>query len=103
MQGDRAEGSVEVKQPRRDALPEFFVYRDTGCSIHSSCFTCPLPKCRYEVHKGKDQHQRIERHTEIQRLLASGLSINEVASRTGVGRRTVFRAKAAGAAEGVTK
>jgi hypothetical protein len=90
--GDRIE--VILERARKDALPEHTQYADTGCSLHPSCLTCPLVRCRYEepggtrgvISRGRDQ--------SIVALRRNGLGFEEIARRCGVSRRTVFRALA---------
>ncbi len=33
---------------RREALPEYANYRDTGCDLAPSCLSCPFVRCRYD-------------------------------------------------------
>ena len=37
---------------RRDALPEYVDYRDTGCELAPSCLNCPFIRCRYDYSDG---------------------------------------------------
>jgi hypothetical protein len=80
---------------RRDALPEHTRYTDTGCSIHPSCLTCPLVRCRYDEPNGVRNIRGRERDSSIVQVRAvEGLTVRDVAARFGVSRRTVFRALA---------
>ena len=86
-------------------LPENAKYRDTGCSLHSSCLTCPFDKCRYDMTedeaKAIARAQRrgtnyIEERMEGRRkraldLRAKGLKVNDIARTLHCARRTVFR------------
>ena len=36
---------------RREALPEFANYRDTGCELAPSCLRCPFARCQYDKEK----------------------------------------------------
>jgi hypothetical protein len=91
------------RRPRRDALPEHTQYADTGCEVHHSCLSCPLVRCRYDEPGGTRLLLRRGRDVQMAALQRRGESVNEIASRYGVSRRTVFRAlartrrKAAGA------
>ena len=33
---------------RREALPEYANYKDTGCDLAPSCLSCPFARCRYD-------------------------------------------------------
>lgn len=86
-------------------LPENARYRDTGCSLHSACLTCPFDKCRYdmtddEAHAlGRAQRHGtnyIEERTEERRKLivelrGKGVKVNDIARALKCTRRTVFR------------
>ena len=81
-----------ARAPRRDALPEYTAYADTGCDLHPSCLTCPLVRCRYDQPGGARKllsNQRDEAIVQLQRR--RHLPINEIARRYGISRRTVFR------------
>ena len=80
-----------LRSPRRDALPEHTSYADTGCDIHVSCLTCPLPRCRYDEPGGARKLLSDERDRTILELRREGRPIGAIASRFGVSRRTVFR------------
>jgi hypothetical protein len=80
-----------ARSPRRDALPEHTSYADTGCDIHSSCLTCPLPRCRYDEPGGARKLLSDERDRTILQLRREGRPISAIASSFGVSRRTVFR------------
>jgi hypothetical protein len=76
-------------------LPEYQQYRDTGCSLHSACLTCPFETCRYEDvlrhakggSSGKGQlNQRL-----INELSSSGMNYAEIARRLNLSSRTVRR------------
>jgi hypothetical protein len=82
---------MTIRKLRIDALPENYSYRDDGCDIHPACLTCPLPQCRYDNPRGARGMFNEVRDVEIVRLRRKGLSINEIASRYDISRRTVFR------------
>lgn len=89
------EVSVYHRQPRRDALPENTNYVDSGCDLHKSCLTCPLETCRYDKPGGVRRLLSDERDSRILRLQREQrLTINDIARRCGVSRRTVFRVMA---------
>lgn len=76
---------------RHDALPEFTRYRDDGCDISESCFTCPLPRCRYEEPGGLRSILNEQRDRQIIQLRMEGMPVDALANRFGISRRTVFR------------
>lgn len=77
---------------RSDALPEHIEYRDEGCELFASCLGCPLPRCRYDEPGGARALLNRERDHHIRLLRDRGLSVDEIAERFTVSRRTVFRA-----------
>ena len=82
---------MTLPRVRKDALPEETEYRDDGCSYHPHCLSCPLTVCRYD-----DPHLLIamriqEQRQKAVRLRAEGLTVNDVAARLNISRRTVFR------------
>lgn len=80
-------------QVRSDALPEYLEYRDEGCDLFASCLTCPLPRCRYDEPGGVRAMLNRERDHQIRALREDpSLSVDGIADRFGVSRRTVFRA-----------
>jgi len=81
------------RQVRSDALPEHLDYRDDGCDLFPSCLSCPLPRCRYDVPGGVRAMLNQERDHQIRVLREDvGLSVDDIADRFQVSRRTVFRA-----------
>jgi transposase-like protein len=82
------------RKPRRDALPEHTPYQDTGCDVHPSCLSCPLVRCRYDEPGGARKLLSDERDRSIVVLQRRGETVNSIARRFGVSRRTVFRALA---------
>jgi hypothetical protein len=80
------------RRVRQDALPEFTRYHDEGCDLYASCLTCPLPRCRYDAPGGARAIFNLTRDREILGLRRrQGLSVDMLARRYGVSRRTVFR------------
>ncbi len=75
----------------RDPLPENTRYKDDGCSVSPSCFTCPLPRCRYEEPGGLRAVLNQMRDSEILALKQQGVPVEDLALRFQVSRRTVFR------------
>jgi len=82
---------VLLRPSRRDALPEHTHYADTGCDLHPSCLSCPLVRCRYDEPGGARKLLSEARDRSIVGLQRQGSSINVIARRFGVSRRTVFR------------
>ena len=37
---------------RKEALPEYASYRDTGCDLAPSCLSCPFVRCRHDYPDG---------------------------------------------------
>lgn len=60
-----------------------------GCNLSESCFTCPLPACRYEMPPGRAR--AFMRAAALWRLLESGRTMDQVAIELGVSRRTLSR------------
>lgn len=84
--------TVLASRPRIDALPEYTEFSDTGCDLYASCLHCPLPRCRYDEPGGAPAIRRAERDTAMRRLADDErLSVDDLAERFGVSRRTVFR------------
>ncbi|MCK9487551.1 MAG: helix-turn-helix domain-containing protein [Dehalococcoidia bacterium] len=82
-----------ARNVRSDALPEHMDYRDDGCDLFPSCLSCPLARCRYDVPGGVRALLNQERDHQIRVLREdAGLSVDEIAERFQVSRRTVFRA-----------
>jgi len=79
------------RSPRRDALPEHTQYADSGCSIHASCLTCPLVRCRYDEPGGARKLLSEDRDRDILSLRSEGRPVSAIAARFGISRRTVFR------------
>jgi hypothetical protein len=84
---------LERKKKRvgRDPLPEHARYKDDGCSVHSSCLTCPLPRCRYEEKGGLRGMMNAMRDEAMVNARIAGASIDDLAEKFGVSKRTVFR------------
>ena len=85
--------STHERATRSDALPEHIEYRDEGCDLFASCLRCPLMRCRYDVPGGVRTLLNRERDHQIRMLRDdSTLTVEEIAARFQVSRRTVFRA-----------
>lgn len=82
---------------RKDALPEGVDYPDEGCDVAPSCFTCPLPVCKFDYpgvmgSYAKRWFHRDIRAEAIRRDRAAGMMVEDIARRHGVSLRTVERA-----------
>jgi hypothetical protein len=87
-----ADLTIRLRPFRRDALPEYTHYVDSGCDIHPSCLTCPLERCRYDAVGGARAIRGEERDRRIvASWRAGGRTVGALASEFQVSRRTVFR------------
>ena len=95
-------GIETLERPlRRELLPEHTRYVDSGCSVHPSCLTCPLVRCRYEEPGGVRRIYSRDRDLSLLEVKgAEKLTVEAVARRFGVSRRTVFRIMARAREEG---
>ena len=75
---------------RSDALPENQTFRDTGCSLHSSCLSCPFDRCRYDIGIGGSVRAN-ERGIEVKRLRSLGWTGTAIARHLGITVRSVWR------------
>ena len=87
--------TLELEKVGADTLPEHVRYRDTGCELHSTCLTCPLPVCKEELTNGRRSVRARMRTLQINLLLDEGRSVDWIVQVMGVSRRTVFRAQSA--------
>jgi len=76
---------------RSDALPESLEYIDDGCDVHPECLSCPLPRCRYDEPGGLRALLNSDRDRQIIELRTAGVSVDQIAGRYALSRRTVFR------------
>ena len=76
------------------------IMSDTGCRLHPSCLSCPLPECSYEP-EGKERAASA-REAQIAAFLTDyaalpsrsdgqKVGVERLAAQHGVGRRTAFR------------
>lgn len=75
------------------------VYADTGCEVHNSCLSCPLPVCVHDLTNRRLLCSLISNPVDSQieqEVRSSGLptaqAVRVVAERRGVTSRTVYRA-----------
>ncbi len=64
---------------------------DTGCEFAPRCLECRLPVCRYDL--PPRVAGALLRMTVLTRFEREGLTVEELAGRIGVSRRTAFRLK----------
>lgn len=68
----------------REVLP------DTGCEFAASCFDCPLARCKHDDPEGARLARRQMRYgTDLG--VHEGGTVDEIADRLNISRRTVFR------------
>ncbi len=76
-----------------DLLPEFCVYKDTGCELAASCLDCPFPFCVDDAPHGRRKVNRMLRDREIVRLLDEGnITVRELSVKFKLTERTVYNA-----------
>ena len=63
--------------------------KDTGCSEHDDCLTCPFPNCIYDTRRVNEAAK--QRHSLI-RSMSKYLSNDRIAEQLGIHVRTVQRA-----------
>ncbi len=73
-------------------LPTFNKNED-GCEFSTSCFTCSLPECVWDLPNGEINRLRTElKHQNILKTIqAEGLTAEEAAVRFGLNIRTIRR------------
>jgi len=86
------ETNKETNQNETDLPPEYCHYRDEGCEYAQSCLACPFPQCLYDEPRGRQRWLKDLRNKEINKLIAAGWKIKELALLFGVSPRTIQRA-----------
>jgi hypothetical protein len=84
------------RKMRRDARPDHVGYQDTGCVLSPSCLRCPLERCRYDQPGGVRKLRATDRDETLRRFYDEGTSIDALAARYDLSRRSVFRILAKG-------
>ncbi len=67
---------------------------DRGCWVHSACLSCPLPVCIHDMDKAAQKAFKKgiqERNAELIKAYWNGGSVDKLAVRFGISRRSVFR------------
>lgn len=79
----------KTKKDREDAARSV----DTGCVLHPSCLSCPLPKCVHDMTQREQRELRgfSANYTEIRRRYRAGETINQLVLLFDVSRRSVYR------------
>jgi hypothetical protein len=75
-----------------DPKPEYFQYKDEGCTYARSCLACPYDRCLYDGQQGKRNAMMKLRSKEIKRLFKSGRNVKELVDIFGVSNKTIYRA-----------
>lgn len=78
-------------EPRRDALPEYVDWKDTGCQVHPLCRACPLQVCVHDLPHGLMDLNTERRREQILQLRDAGKKPREIAEALGIHEQTVFR------------
>ena len=75
---------------RRDMLPDYADYRDTGCDLAPSCLRCPMRRCQYdEPSPDVAVHARDREIVMLRRR--HRVPIDMLAGTYGLTRRSIFR------------
>lgn len=83
--------TIKVKRTRRSSN-EFLP--DTGCKVSPSCFTCPLPRCKFEDGAGYLQYVRIlAARSMVKTMEKEGLTVPQAAAKAGIVLRVAYRYK----------
>lgn len=84
---------IQVIALSTSVLPKDMDVSD-GCEVARHCLECPLPRCHFDVavQRGGRSGDLAARDREIFSAREQGMSVDEVAERFGVSRRTVMRA-----------
>ena len=62
---------------------------DTGCEYSPSCFTCPLPICKYDERPKSEM--LVLRNDRIREMRSRGIEVLDIAAAVDVSPRTVHR------------
>ena len=79
-----------LEYPEQDPFWKHF--KDTGCSLHPSCLSCPLPKCRYDDPGWLTREARDNRNVLILQRYRAGEGVTVIAASVGLSKRTIHRA-----------
>src|SRR3990170_4302941 len=77
---------------RRDMLPDYADYRDTGCEAAPSCLRCPFARCKYDEPRPDPPAPPLAPDREIRlHRQRDRLSVAALARTYGLTRRSIFR------------
>ena len=66
--------------------------KDTGCSLHPTCLTCPFIICRYDLKTfGFRSFPELDRHQKVLDLRREGVDARKIASLVGCSKRNIYR------------
>ena len=83
---------MDMRQPTSGEIT-YAKYPDLGCDVSPSCFTCPLPACKYDDHQAYLRWVLAQKWAPVQAMLETR-TVSEVAQHFGLMQRTVYRIKA---------
>ena len=75
---------------RRDMLPDYADYRDTGCDLAPSCLRCPMRRCQYDEPSPEVAVHARDREIVMLRR-RHRVPIDMLAGTYGLTRRSIFR------------
>jgi len=83
---------ISAQSGQADPKPEYFQYKDEGCTYARSCLACPYARCLYDGGRGKRSAMMDIRSREIKKLFKSGRNVKELVDIFGVSNKTIYRA-----------
>ena len=82
-----------------DALG-LYAHPDEGCQHSPLCLDCPLPLCKYDDPGGEARRAKARRDSLVMWHLRRGATVLEIARKTGIGERTIYRIQRNGVGQG---
>ncbi len=76
---------------RRDMLPDYADYRDTGCEFAPSCLRCPLRRCKEDVDPAPPPSMHARDREIVMLRQRHRVPIDMLAGTYGLTRRSIFR------------
>jgi hypothetical protein len=89
---EQTSSGVPAGSGQNDPKPEYFQYKDEGCTYARSCLACPYDHCLYEGRRGKRSSMTAIRSKEIKRQFKMGRNVKELVDIFGVSNQTIYRA-----------
>ena len=85
---------MQAHTPKLDYEEDKFwqFFKDTGCDLHPSCLSCPLPKCRYDDPGWLYREAKDKRNVLILQRYRAGEGVTVIAASVGLSTRAVHRA-----------